>query len=356
MGGASGKIFELEPGPQRSSSAHEKRSPTDVVQDGDSLSRAEGTASARRKSAYGDRLLPPEMSTEHEEQKSSDVLDPGSQSNKDSRNQQLSAQSSKNDDAADVYKVKRPPNINTSQGEIIRPTEGTEEKLEEVQQNEDADDEADDDEDDSPDVSAGTRHENGQKRQVTAPTAPLVAPPHFSMMDQFRSAIGDSGLPSAEPHRLQMNFGPPPEDLIKKTVMDDEPVKTGAAIAFIKFNRLMGRERVEKLNPDNDKSKNTDNPNSSGNPQAAATCSDITAASTLNDYMLNAREAGRLVYCRFGEKYLQDMERRKNSNLSAINLPTSNLSSATYLINIKKLVDEHNIDGEKRDFNKMKTG
>ena len=67
LGGASGKIFELEPGPQRSSSAHEKRSPTDVVQDGDDLSRAEGAASAqRRNSAFGDMLVPPDMSTEQE--------------------------------------------------------------------------------------------------------------------------------------------------------------------------------------------------------------------------------------------------------------------------------------------------
>ena len=28
---------------------------------------------------------------------------------------------------------------------------------------------------------------------------------------------------------------------------------------------------------------------------------------------------------------------------------------ATYLINIKKLVKEHNIDGESKDFNKLKT-
>ena len=34
----------------------------------------------------------------------------------------------------------------------------------------------------------------------------------------------------------------------------------------------------------------------------------------------------------------------------------SNLSSATYLINIKKLVEEHNIDGEKRDFKSMRSG
>ena len=30
--------------------------------------------------------------------------------------------------------------------------------------------------------------------------------------------------------------------------------------------------------------------------------------------------------------------------------------SASYLINIKKLVEEHNIDGQKRDFKQMRTG
>ena len=48
-----------------------------------------------------------------------------------------------------------------------------------------------------------------------------------------------------------LDFMPPPEDLIKKSLVEEEPVKTGAAIAFIKFNRLLGRERVEKMNPDN---------------------------------------------------------------------------------------------------------
>jgi len=32
------------------------------------------------------------------------------------------------------------------------------------------------------------------------------------------------------------------------------------------------------------------------------------------------------------------------------------LASASYLINIKKLIDENNIDGEKKDFRAMKTG
>lgn len=39
-----------------------------------------------------------------------------------------------------------------------------------------------------------------------------------------------------------------------------------------------------------------------------------------------------------------------------MNQPTSNLGTATYLINIKKLVEEHNIEGEKRDFKTMRTG
>ena len=43
---------------------------------------------------------------------------------------------------------------------------------------------------------------------------------------------------------------PPPEDLIKKSVIEDEPVKTGAPIAFIRLQRLLGKERIEKLNPE----------------------------------------------------------------------------------------------------------
>ena len=91
-------------------------------------------------------------------------------------------------------------------------------------------------------------------------------------------------------------------------------------------------------------------------PVTATSIPEIAAATTISDYMINAKEAGRLVYCRFGEKYITDLEKRKNSNLSALNQPTTNLSSATYLINIKKLVEEHNIDGEKKDFKSMRAG
>lgn len=172
-------------------------------------------------------------------------------------------------------------------------------------------------------------------------------------LGQMQTPFGKTAT-GAEYRLFQL--GPPPEDLIKKSIIDTEPIKSGAGIAFIKYSRLMGRERTELLNPDNGgPAAQRAEPTSGANPQGDGP-TQITAAQTIHDYMLNAREAGALVYCRFGEKYLQDMERRKNSTLSSANQPMNNLSSATYLINIKKLVDEHNIEGEKRDFKSMRTG
>jgi len=81
---------------------------------------------------------------------------------------------------------------------------------------------------------------------------------------------------------------------------------------------------------------------------------EITPAYTISDYTINASEAKRIVYCRFGEKYISDLEKRKNSNITSLAAP--NLSSASYLINIKKLVEENNIEGEKRDFKSMRSG
>jgi hypothetical protein len=39
----------------------------------------------------------------------------------------------------------------------------------------------------------------------------------------------------------------------------------------------------------------------------------------INEYILNAYNTKRLVYCRFGEKYILDLEKRKHSTLAAIN-------------------------------------
>lgn len=140
---------------------------------------------------------------------------------------------------------------------------------------------------------------------------------------------------------------PPPEALYKKTVVENEAARTGAPIPFVKFPRLLGAERVEKLNPS---SVYTD-----PGAEHVPTPSDIAPAFVMNDYLINARAANRLVYCRLGEKYVADLEKRKNSNISALNQPSQCLGSASYLINVRKLIEEHNIDGEKRDFKPMKT-
>lgn len=45
---------------------------------------------------------------------------------------------------------------------------------------------------------------------------------------------------------------PPPEELFKRSVIENEQARTGAPIPFIKFGRLMGLEKIEKLDPNND--------------------------------------------------------------------------------------------------------
>lgn len=84
------------------------------------------------------------------------------------------------------------------------------------------------------------------------------------MIDKFREALLKKE--NGAGNKFNMNFGPPPEDLIKKSAIDDEPVKSGAGIAFVRFNRLMGRERLEKLNPVNNNGMRGENPQGAGNP------------------------------------------------------------------------------------------
>jgi len=36
---------------------------------------------------------------------------------------------------------------------------------------------------------------------------------------------------------------------------------------------------------------------------------EMAQANNISEHMLNARDSGNLVYCRFGDKYLADMER-----------------------------------------------
>lgn len=94
---------------------------------------------------------------------------------------------------------------------------------------------------------------------------------------------------------------PPPEELFKKSVIENEQARTGAPIQFIKFARLMGKEIIEKLDPDKGKDQESPEPSQS----------DIVPAHNINDYLINAKQAGKLVYCRLGEKFVADLEKRK---------------------------------------------
>lgn len=109
---------------------------------------------------------------------------------------------------------------------------------------------------------------------------------------------------------------PPAEDLIKKSIFENEPFKTGAPIAFIKFARLIGKERNEKLNPYNEQGAVSPRDKVVTSPTSPP---EIAESKTISDYLINAKEAKRLVYCRFGEKYINDLEKRKNSNISSLN-------------------------------------
>ena len=94
-----------------------------------------------------------------------------------------------------------------------------------------------------------------------------------------------------------------------------------------------------------------DNANKNGPPGREG----VDMACSINEYILNMNAEEKVIYCRFGEKFIQDLEKRKNSNLIPSNQPTSSLANASYLINIKKLIEEHNIKGVKKDFKSMKT-
>ena len=44
--------------------------------------------------------------------------------------------------------------------------------------------------------------------------------------------------------------------------------------------------------------------------------SDISDSTTISEYIISNMHVNKLIYCRFGEKYLQDIEKRKNSMLT----------------------------------------
>jgi hypothetical protein len=86
-----------------------------------------------------------------------------------------------------------------------------------------------------------------------------------------------------------------------------EEAKTGAPINFLKLQRLWGKERIEQMNADK---------NGGGHFNGHRNSNDISNSTTISEYIISNMHANKLIYCRFGEKYLQDIEKRKNSMLT----------------------------------------
>ena len=66
-------------------------------------------------------------------------------------------------------------------------------------------------------------------------------------------------------------------------------------------------------------------------------------------------ENGYVVYCRFGKDYINNLTKIAQQLINTPNLTQPMRQIATYLINIKKLVRDHNIESENRDFETLKT-
>lgn len=62
-------------------------------------------------------------------------------------------------------------------------------------------------------------------------------------------------------------------------------------------------------------------------------------SANVSDYILKALAKQKLVYCRFGDKYLTELEKKKPSTVVANNQP-SGFTNASTLLNIKKLIEE----------------
>lgn len=130
-----------------------------------------------------------------------------------------------------------------------------------------------------------------------------------------------------------------------KSMFIHEEAKSGAGINFLKLQKLQGKELVERMNPEKAGTKRA---------RIAAGDCDISECMAISDYIIDSYHSKKLIYCRYGEKYVTDLEKRKKSTLCESSLPSQNLASATYLLNIKKLIEEHNVEDGKKDLKKMK--
>jgi hypothetical protein len=98
---------------------------------------------------------------------------------------------------------------------------------------------------------------------------------------------------------------PPPENLIAKSVIIQEPIRTGAPIAFVKTDNLTGEEKKAEFMGES-RGKAVSDPDSI--PRSSY--------KNLADELVKADKEGKVVYCRFGKQYIANLEKQMNSILN----------------------------------------
>lgn len=81
----------------------------------------------------------------------------------------------------------------------------------------------------------------------------------------------------------------------------------------MKLQRLQGKELIEKINPDK-----------AGNRRFRGDHGDVDISDciSISDYIIESFYKKKLIFCRYGEKYVLDLEKRKKSSLAESNLPS----------------------------------
>lgn len=78
-------------------------------------------------------------------------------------------------------------------------------------------------------------------------------------------------------------------------------------------------------------------------------------ATLLPKFMVAMFNLEKVVYCRYGKDYIPYIHRQMMIVQQNPAFETPLTQCATYLINIKKLVQDHNIESGDKDFTKLKT-
>ena len=103
---------------------------------------------------------------------------------------------------------------------------------------------------------------------------------------------------------------PPPLELLAKTVyIEDEPVLTGAPIAFVRLDKFYGGKMRDVENLGKSKAERGD-VEPSWKPEPELKPDVITLrenAANLQAYMSTMYTEGYVVYCRFGREYIGQM-------------------------------------------------